>query len=62
MHFLDTDIAGVKVMDPSPHQDACDRFFRAWCQREFSERGIHFVHIQANMGRSASKRDPAALL
>ncbi len=28
---------------------------RAWCAREFSEQGINFVPVQANMGFSLSK-------
>ncbi len=55
MHFTDTDIAGAKVIDPSPHSDERGRFMRAWCAKEFSEHGIAFVPVQANMGFSVLK-------
>lgn len=55
MRFTETDIAGAKVIDPSPHQDDRGRFMRAWCAREFTEHGINFVPVQANMGFSVRK-------
>ena len=55
MHFTETDIAGAKVIDPSPHQDDRGRFMRAWCAREFADHGIDFVPVQANMGFSRQK-------
>jgi dTDP-4-dehydrorhamnose 3,5-epimerase len=55
MHFRETDIAGARVIDPSPHQDDRGRFMRAWCLREFAEHGIDFVPVQANMGFSVQK-------
>ena len=55
MHFRETNIAGAKVIDPSPHQDDRGRFMRAWCAREFAEHGIDFVPVQANMGFSVGK-------
>jgi len=55
MRFTETDIAGAKVIDPSPHQDDRGRFMRAWCAREFTEHGIDFVPVQANMGFSVRK-------
>jgi dTDP-4-dehydrorhamnose 3,5-epimerase len=55
MQFLDTNIGGAKVIDPTPHQDDRGRFMRAWCSREFSEHGINFVPVQANMGFSVRK-------
>jgi dTDP-4-dehydrorhamnose 3,5-epimerase len=50
--FTVTDINGAQVIDPVPHQDDRGRFMRAWCTREFSEHGIDFVPVQANMGLS----------
>jgi len=55
MHFTETDIAGARVIDPSPHQDDRGRFMRAWCAREFADHGIDFVPVQANMGFSLGK-------
>jgi len=55
MRFTDTDVAGAKVIDPTPHQDDRGRFMRAWCSKEFVEHGIKFVPRQANMGLSVRK-------
>jgi dTDP-4-dehydrorhamnose 3,5-epimerase len=55
MRFSDTPIAGAKVIDPSPHQDARGRFMRAWCAKEFADNGLQFVPVQANMGLSVQK-------
>jgi dTDP-4-dehydrorhamnose 3,5-epimerase len=55
MHFVDTDVIGAKVIEPTPHLDDRGRFMRAWCAREFSEQGIEFVPVQANMGLSVHK-------
>jgi dTDP-4-dehydrorhamnose 3,5-epimerase len=52
MRFTKTELAGATVIDPDPRQDERGRFLRAWCAREFSEQGIHFIPIQANMGLS----------
>jgi dTDP-4-dehydrorhamnose 3,5-epimerase len=52
MRFTETDIPGVKVIDPTPHEDHRGRFMRAWCAREFAENGIEFQPVQANMGLS----------
>jgi len=55
MRFMETDIFGVWVIVPSPHEDARGRFMRAWCAREFSEHGLNFFPVQANMGLSIRK-------
>ena len=55
MRFVATGIAGAWVIDPSPHQDNRGRFLRAWCLNEFSEHGVDFVPVQANMAFSISK-------
>jgi dTDP-4-dehydrorhamnose 3,5-epimerase len=52
MRFMETGIVGAKVIDPSPHQDERGRFLRAWCAREFSENGVDFLPVQANLGYS----------
>ena len=55
MRFTPTHIPGVVVIDPVAHQDERGRFMRAWCSREFSEAGISFTPVQANMGFSLRK-------
>jgi dTDP-4-dehydrorhamnose 3,5-epimerase len=55
MRFIETCIRGATVIDPSPHQDDRGRFFRAWCAREFSEHGLNFSAVQANMGFSKER-------
>ena len=55
MRFAVTELAGAVVIDPDPRQDERGRFLRAWCAREFSEQGIQFVPVQANMGLSIHK-------
>jgi dTDP-4-dehydrorhamnose 3,5-epimerase len=52
MRFLPCDVKGARVIEPTPHQDARGRFMRSWCQREFTDAGIEFNPLQANMGFS----------
>ncbi len=55
MRFTETDLTGVWMINPDPHEDDRGRFMRAWCVREFAERGIDFLPVQANMGFSIHK-------
>lgn len=55
MKFIECDISGAWVIEPTPHQDARGRFMRAWCAQEFAAHGIAFVPVQANMGLSLRK-------
>ena len=55
MHFTETDLVGVWVIDPNPHKDERGWFMRVWCAREFAEHGIDFIPVQANMGFSINK-------
>jgi dTDP-4-dehydrorhamnose 3,5-epimerase len=55
MHFLDVEVIGSKVIDPSPHADERGRFMRAWCAKEFADHGLNFVPVQANMGFSVKQ-------
>lgn len=55
MLFRETDVAGARVIDPSPRQDDRGRFMRVWCAREFTEHGIDFLPVQSNMGLSVKK-------
>jgi len=55
MRFHETPVAGAWVIDPNPHLDDRGRFMRAWCAREFAERGVPFTPVQANMGFSTRR-------
>jgi len=55
MRFRETRVVGARLIDPSPHEDERGRFLRAWCSREFTEHGIEFLPVQANMGFSSVK-------
>lgn len=55
MHFTKTELIGSWVIDPISHEDNRGRFMRAWCAREFSDHGIDFLPVQANLGFSLSK-------
>ena len=50
MHFIETCLAGVWVINPDPHEDDRGRFIRAWSAREFTAYGVDFLPVQANMG------------
>jgi dTDP-4-dehydrorhamnose 3,5-epimerase len=53
MQFTRIDqVDGAWIIDPNPHQDDRGRFMRAWCAREFTDHGISFTPVQANMGLS----------
>ena len=55
MQFREAPLAGAWVIDPSPHIDDRGRFMRAWCAREFAERGVCFSPVQASMGFSTRR-------
>jgi dTDP-4-dehydrorhamnose 3,5-epimerase len=55
MRFVETSVAGAMLIDPAPHADARGRFMRAWCAREFTEHGIAFQPVQANLGFSVRR-------
>ena len=55
MRFRETRVVGARLIDPSPHEDERGRFLRAWCSREFTEQGIDFLPVQANLGFSVHK-------
>jgi len=52
MRFIEADVLGAKLIDPSAKQDDRGRFMRVWCVREFAENGVNFAPLQANMGYS----------
>ena len=55
MRFMATGIVGAWLIDPTPHEDNRGRFLRAWCANEFSDHGVDFVPVQANMAFSITK-------
>lgn len=55
MNLISIPICNAYLIDPSPHIDERGRFMRAWCAREFAEKGLNFVPVQANMGFSRCK-------
>src|SRR5262249_37468988 len=55
MRFEQNGIPGSWVIEPATHSDDRGRFFRAWCSKEFSDRGIDFLPAQANMGYNLRK-------
>lgn len=52
---LETGPVGAMVIDPNPHEDDRERFMRAWCVGEFTEHGLNFLPVQANLGFSVQK-------
>ncbi len=55
MEFRECGIHGAWLIEPEPRDDERGRFMRAWCQREFSDHGIAFTPVQANMAFSRRK-------
>ena len=55
MQFEECDVADAWVIEPEPHIDDRGRFMRSWCVDEFSNHGIEFHPVQANMGFSLKK-------
>jgi len=53
MEFEKCKVLGAWLIEPSPREDSRGRFMRAWCRREFSDQGIAFTPVQANMSFSA---------
>ena len=55
MRFTESRVVGACLVDPSPHVDERGRFLRAWCSGEFTQNGLEFLPVQANMGFSVRK-------
>ena len=55
MRFIETGIAGAKVIQPTSHQDERGQFMRGWCVQELAEHGLEFVPVQANLVFSYEK-------
>jgi dTDP-4-dehydrorhamnose 3,5-epimerase len=55
MRFQEIGVIGARVIAPNPREDDRGRFLRAWCAKEFTERGLVSLPVQANMGFSVLK-------
>jgi len=55
LHFIPTPIPGALVIDSVFRKDDRGHFLRAWCIKEFTEEGINFIPVQANIGSSRQK-------
>ncbi len=53
MKFVETPLEGVYVVELEPLGDDRGYFARAWCKREFDERGLPGEFVQINMSGSA---------
>jgi len=53
--FLETDVAGVWIIDIEPISDERGFFARAFCRREFGARGLPSDFVQENVGFSPRK-------
>ena len=38
MRFMETDVVGASLIDPTPHEDDRGRFMRAWCSKDLRSR------------------------
>jgi dTDP-4-dehydrorhamnose 3,5-epimerase len=47
--FRETKLPGAYVIDLEPHRDERGFFARAWCQREFEDRGLNPRLVQCNI-------------
>lgn len=55
MHFTKTAVLGAWLIHPSPQEDKRGSFTRIWCAREFKQRGLDFMPVQANSGYNTFK-------
>lgn len=51
-HFIDTEIADVKIVEPTVFGDARGYFMETYSEREFSDAGISARFVQDNESRS----------
>lgn len=49
MHFSETRLKGAYLVDIEPREDARGFFARSWCRREFEERGLSPLLVQASV-------------
>ena len=55
MRYFETPVRGAWRIEPEPRTDDRGWFMRVWCSHDFSQHGIAFNPVQANMGRSILK-------
>ncbi len=55
MRFTETDLPGAFVLELEPHADERGFFARAWCEREFAERGLETHVSQCNVSFNARR-------
>jgi dTDP-4-dehydrorhamnose 3,5-epimerase len=55
MKFHETKILGVFEIYLEPHPDDRGFFARAWCQKEFDDRGLNSKVVQCNISRNTHK-------
>jgi len=49
VRFVETDLAGVYLVELTPHLDERGSFARLFCQREFADHGLSAVLAQVNL-------------
>lgn len=49
MKFIETDLPGAYIIELDKREDDRGFFARAWCRREFGDRGIHSQLVQCNI-------------
>jgi dTDP-4-dehydrorhamnose 3,5-epimerase len=52
MIFTETRLAGAYLIELERHQDERGFFARAWCEREFAERGLDAWLVQCNLSHN----------
>jgi dTDP-4-dehydrorhamnose 3,5-epimerase len=52
VRFIETELPGAFVIEIEPHVDSRGFFARAFCAREFAERGLKPIIVQANVARN----------
>jgi dTDP-4-dehydrorhamnose 3,5-epimerase len=55
MHFIETAIAGVMVVEATPRHDARGAFARLYCPEEFAAAGIAFASSQVNLSANPAR-------
>ena len=55
MKFEESKIAGVFEICLEAHRDDRGFFARAWCQKEFEDRGLNPKIVQCNISRNVRK-------
>jgi len=55
MIFVETKIEGALIIEPERDEDKRGFFIRAWCEREFEQRGLisHFVQFNISCSKKA---------